>query len=432
MRFFSQATSPKTDAHPASASPEIDSVTRIRILVETAMEHARFSDTDSDLIVRELAGELNKTNAMLSEVRIVVQDLYQGDRAAAEAYLSYLAKSGFPPSRPPVTAQQSPKTQQQVERSRTIEDQNRAIAQHDSSAYGQLPVAAESAQAAALNRVAFYGGNLIAELVTNSAYSGIVFGERRSGTSAILRAIAYDQISKSGATVLDILDLHNGEWGGLEQVRLEDGSRIVTYCSIAHYKDIEPVSKKLSAVAREVERRQLGQNGQPLSLSQPEPLAPYLFLIDGLSELHGALPGWTADRRSKDPVLSQSASNLRFILCHGPAVNISCLGSARDHSSCLCDSTGLDETKLLFLGRISAGRNGGYRAIDKAIEDKLLLPSPYDRSRCREAIKVAKQAAYPVVFTPNGIPRLGGLGDFGGYLSEDLLTHYQHSLEVQS
>ena len=120
------------------------------------------------------------------------------------------------------------------------------------------------------------------------------------------------------------------------------------------------------------------------------------------------------------------------MLCHGPAVGISCVVTARDHSSCLCDATALAETKLLFLGRVSPGRNGGYRAIDRAIEDRELLPSPHERSRYRDALSAIKRLAQPVVFTPNGIPRLGALGNFGGYLSVDLLTHYQQALEVQA
>jgi hypothetical protein len=144
------------------------------------------------------------------------------------------------------------------------------------------------------------------------------------------------------------------------------------------------------------------------------------------------LPGWSADRRSKDPVFSRAASSLRTLLCHGPAVGVSCVATAREHSSCLCDAVALGETKLLFLGRVSAGRNGGYRAIDRAIEDKDLMPSPHDRGRYREALSVVKRLVQPVVFTPNGIPRLGHLGDFGSYLSVDLLMHYQQALEVSA
>ena len=47
-------------------------------------------------------------------------------------------------------------------------------------------------------------------------------------------------------------------------------------------------------------------------------------------------------------------------------------------------------------------------------------------------LALVKQLAQPVVFTPNGIPRLGSLGDFGGYLSADLLIHYQQALEAQA
>ena len=108
------------------------------------------------------------------------------------------------------------------------------------------------------------------------------------------------------------------------------------------------------------------------------------------------------------------------------------MATARDHSTCLCDATALGETKLLFLGRVSAGRNGGYRAIDRAIEDRELLPSPHERSRYREVLSVVKRLAQPVVFTPNGVSRLGTLGNFGGYLSADLLTHYQQALEAQA
>ena len=66
----------------------------------------------------------------------------------------------------------------------------------------------------------------------------------------------------------------------------------------------------------------------------------------------------------------------------------------------------------------------------RAIEDKELLPSPHERSRYRSALAAIKRRGLPVVFTPNGIPRLGSLGDFGGYLSLDLLTHYQQALEA--
>ncbi|MEM9091901.1 MAG: hypothetical protein AAGC93_24585, partial [Cyanobacteria bacterium P01_F01_bin.53] len=392
-----------------------------RILIERAMEQAQFSDTDTTLVTRQLAGELKKIEVSLSDVRLAVLELYQGERKAAEAYLDFLAQCGFPEQDEPVAVAAEPPTlaaQQQAI--------SQAITQADANSYGQLPQLLGEAQEP--NCIVLYPGNLISELVANSAFSALFFGERRSGTSALLRALAYDRIEKSPHTLLDILDFHNGQWGGLEEIRGEEGSQLVHFFSITHPDDIEPIGKKLSAMASEVQRRQRQQRAHPLT---PEPQPPYLFLIEGLSELHGALPGWSADRRSKDEVLSRSASHLRFILCHGPAVGISCVATARDHNRALCDATALGETKLFFLGRVSAGRNGGYRAIDQAIEDKALLPSPHDRSRFREMMSAIKPLAYPVVFTPNGVPRLGRLGNFSSYLTQDLLAHYQHALEAR-
>ena len=406
-----------TDPHPP-----IDPLLRVRILIETAMEQAQFAGTDSDLIARQLAAELCKHQAKLSDVRVAVQELYQGDRAGAQAYLAYLAQHGFPKA--------APDTQPQVMIGRTLAEQTQAISQYQPDAYGQITGQTSPADSA---RIPFYSGNLIAELVANSAFSAVVFGDRRSGTSAILRAIAYDQIAKSAQVILDILDLHDGTWGGLEDIQLPDGARIVSYQRLSTQLDIEALSQKIATLAAEVRRRQRQQQqNPPLTLSANKSPPPYLFLIDGLSEIHGALPGWSADRRSKDAAFSRAASSLRVVLCHGPAVGISCVATARDHSTCLCDAIALAETRLLFLGRVSSGRNGGYRAIDRAIEDKELLPAPHERSRFREALALVKQLAQPVVFTPNGIPRLGSLGDFGGYLSADLLIHYQQALEAQA
>ena len=124
-----------------------------------------------------------------------------------------------------------------------------------------------------------------------------VFGERRSGTSALLRAIAYDQIAKSAQVILDILDLHDGTWGGLEDIQLPDGARIVSYQRLSTQPDIEALSQKLATLAAEVRRRQRQQQqNPPLTLSANKSPPPYLFLIDGLSEIHGALP-WL-ERRS--------------------------------------------------------------------------------------------------------------------------------------
>ena len=406
--------------------PQIDPLLRVRILIETAMEQAQFAGTDPDLIARQLAAELCKHQAKLSDVRVAVQELYQGDRAGAQAYLAYLAQNGFPKA--------APDTQPQVTTGRTLAEQTQAISQYQPDAYGQIAAVQTNAQAPVDSaRIPFYSGNLIAELVANSAFSAVVCGERRSGTSALLRAIAYDQIAKSAHTILDILDLHDGTWGGLEDIQLPDGARIVSYQRLSTQLDIEALSQKLVTLAAEVRRRQRQQQqNPPLTLSANKSPPPYLFLIDGLSEIHGVLPGWSADRRSKDAAFSRAASSLRVVLCHGPAVGISCVATARDHSTCLCDAIALAETRLLFLGRVSSGRNGGYRAIDRAIEDKELLPAPHERSRFREALALVKQLAQPVVFTPNGIPRLGSLGDFGGYLSADLLIHYQQALEAQA
>ncbi|MEL7071660.1 MAG: hypothetical protein AAGN15_23835 [Cyanobacteria bacterium J06581_3] len=405
---------------------DVDPQVRIRILVESAMEQSRFSDSDSDLVARELAGELLKIDAGLSDVRVAVQTLYQEDRAGAQAYLAYLAARGFPPP-PPSADEPSEPTAEQTAPRQTAPEQL-AIAQRQEITRHQLGQSAVGTQA--LSTIDLYSGNLIAELVTNSAYSALVFGERRSGTSAILRAIVYDQLGKSGQTILDILDLHSGKWGGLEEIRLSDGSQIVVYHTVAIHSDIAAIARKLSSVAAEVRRRQRDLNNP--SLTAEKESVPYLFLIDGLSEIHGALPGWSADRRSKDETLSLAASQLRFVLCHGPAVGVSCVASARSHDSCLCDVAALGETRLLFLGRISKGHNGGYRAIDKAVEDKALLPSPHDRNRYREVLSAIKKLVCPVVFTPNGIPRLGKLANFSGYLHEDLLAHYQQTLEAQA
>ena len=418
-----QPTDTNTDTNP---HPPIDPLLRVRILIETAMEQAQFAGTDPDLIARQLAAELCKHQAKLSDVRVAVQELYQGDRAGAQAYLAYLAQHGFPKA--------APDTQPQVTTGRTLAEQTQAISQYQPDAYGQIAAVQTNAQAPVDSaRIPFYSGNLIAELVANSAFSAVVCGERRSGTSALLRAIAYDQIAKSAHTILDILDLHDGTWGGLEDIQLPDGARIVSYQRLSTQLDIEALSQKLVTLAAEVRRRQRQQQqNPPLTLSANKSPPPYLFLIDGLSEIHGVLPGWSADRRSKDAAFSRAASSLRVVLCHGPAVGISCVATARDHSTCLCDAIALAETRLLFLGRVSSGRNGGYRAIDRAIEDKELLPAPHERSRFREALALVKQLAQPVVFTPNGIPRLGSLGDFGGYLSADLLIHYQQALEAQA
>ena len=408
-----------TLSHPPDAATSLSKQAELRILIEAAMEQAQKTDTNAGLIARQLADELNRMGAAISDVRVTIQDLYQGDRPSAEAYLNYLAQQGFPARI--ASKQIEPSIEQ-------LEQQNQSVGDCRLDAYGQTTPAREDK---ATNSIAFYSGNLIAELVANSAYSAIVLGERRSGTSAILRAILYDQIAKSGQTLLDILDLRNGEWGGLEDIKLPDGGRLVTYLTLSAQPDIDAVARKLSAVATEVRRRQQQQRSDRLSLSA-KPLSPYLFLIDGLSEIHGTLPGWRADRCSKDSTFSLAASSLRVVLSHGPSVNVSCVATARDHSSCLCDASALAETKLLFLGRVSPGRNGGYRAIDKAIEDKELMPSPPERNRYREALWAIKQQAYPVVFTPSGIPRLGQLGDFSGYLSADLLAHYQQALEVAS
>ena len=419
---FRQSTPLQSNPDPPT---QLDVQAQVRILIETAMEQTQLASTDTALIVRQLAAELNNMEATLSDVRVAVQDLYQGDRPSAQAYLDYLAERGFPTDK----ASHSPETRQQTVPVRQMEAQNQAISSYQPNAYGQLDRLPPDA---ATDGIVFYSGNLIAELVANSAYSALVFGERRSGTSAILRAIAYDQIAKQGDTLLDILDLHNGEWGGMEDIQLPDGSRLVNYLVLSVQGDLAAFANKLSSVAAEVKRRQRAQRGQGLSLSVNQPPSPYLFLIDGLSEVHGALPGWTADRRSKDADFSSAASSLRFVLCHGPRVGVICVATARDHGTCLCDATALGETKLLFLGRVSGGRNGGHRAIAKAIEDKELLPSPQDRSRYRQALSLVKQSVQPVVFTPNGIPRMGRLGDFSGYLSVDLLAHYQQALEVQT
>ena len=380
------------------------------------MEAAQFSNANADQIAGELAAELCQQQASLSDVRVAVQELYQGDRQGADAYLLYLERHGFPA--PPASSPSSPVANQ------ALSQQQAAIASYEPNAYGQIATEQQKT-------ISLYDGNLISELAANSAYSALILGERRSGTSAILRAIAYDRIGRSGQTILDILDLHNGEWGGLEDVRLEDGSQIVSYQTLTISADIELIAQKLSAIASEVKRRQQQQRGVSLSLTAAQPPPAYLFLIDGLSEIHGVLPGWSADRRSKEANFAQAASSLRVILSHGPAVGLSCVVTARDHTSCLCDASALAETRLLCLGRVSPGRNGGYRAIDRAIEDKTLLPSPHERHRWREVMSAVKQLAHPVVFTPNGIPRLGSLGDFSGYLRADLLTHYQQALEVQ-
>ena len=183
---------------------------------------------------------------------MAVQELYQEDRTGAESYLAYLAKHGFPKPAEPVT-------QQQVAPVRRLEEQQQAISQYQPDAYGQI---ANGQTDADRSNIAFYSGNLIAELVANSAYSAVVFGERRSGISAVLRGIAYDQIAKSGHAILDILDLHNGEWGGLEDIKLPDGSQIVNYPALSTQADIAAIASKLAAIANEVRRRQQQQREQ--------------------------------------------------------------------------------------------------------------------------------------------------------------------------
>ena len=59
---------------PQQLDPQLDPLLHCRILVETAMEQAQFAGADAALISRQLAGELRKCNAALSDVRVVVHD----------------------------------------------------------------------------------------------------------------------------------------------------------------------------------------------------------------------------------------------------------------------------------------------------------------------------------------------------------------------
>ncbi|MEM9088661.1 MAG: hypothetical protein AAGC93_07945, partial [Cyanobacteria bacterium P01_F01_bin.53] len=128
-----------------------------RILIERAMEQAQFSDTDTTLVTRQLAGKLKKIEVSLSDVRLAVLELYQGERKAAEAYLNFLAQCGFPEQIEPVPPAEPP----------TLAAQQQAITQADANSYGQLPQLLGEAQEP--NCIVLYPGNLISELVANSA-----------------------------------------------------------------------------------------------------------------------------------------------------------------------------------------------------------------------------------------------------------------------
>lgn len=130
MRFPPSSPSNAPADAPAEAAAQLDVQTRLRILIEAAMEQAQTSDPA--LVARQLADELNQTKATLSDVRIAVQALYQGDRPAAEAYLRYLAEQGFPAVAP------APITQQQVTPDRSLDEQNQAISRYQPDAYGQI------------------------------------------------------------------------------------------------------------------------------------------------------------------------------------------------------------------------------------------------------------------------------------------------------
>ncbi|PZO10706.1 MAG: hypothetical protein DCF25_20295, partial [Leptolyngbya foveolarum] len=223
MRF----RQPPTIDSPPSSAGLLDEQAQLRILIETAMEQTQLAPTNPDLIARQLAAELGKREVTLSDVRVAVQALYQGDRHSAEAYLDYLAERGFPLLN---DAPAAPETAASVQQ---LEAQHQAISSYQPNTYGQVAVSSSDTSS---NNVAFYSGNLIAELVANSAYSALVFGERRSGTSAILRALLYDQIAKAGNAILDVLDLHNGQWGGLEGIK----ERSINNCQVFRNSSVIP------------------------------------------------------------------------------------------------------------------------------------------------------------------------------------------------
>ena len=70
----------------------------------------------------------------------------------------------------------APDTHPQVTIGRTLAEQNQAIAQYQPDAYGQISGQLAAVQTNADSaRIPFYSGNLIAELVANSAFSAVRF-----------------------------------------------------------------------------------------------------------------------------------------------------------------------------------------------------------------------------------------------------------------
>ena len=271
------------------------------------------------------------------------------------------------------------------------------------------------------SKLDYYHGSVLSETIASGAFSTVILGAPKTGTSTVLRALIWSMLYEpiGQRPTINAIETRCNHWQGLETI-----SGLVAPIPVVDRAAIDNIAVRVEAAHKELNNRQHDYRARGKHASLYE-WKPYLFAIDGWGEVMDYLARCTTKQVEEDTVLKPMFVHLRRLLSLGPDVGMTIILSARSYDRVLPDNRSLSETRLIVLGRPTPDFGGGFEAIERLINDKHQLPSHSERSRMTTLLAHAKRVGQPVTMAVSGGVRMARMPDLSEHNQHDFAQAYR-------
>lgn len=416
------------------ASTSSVSLVRAELICNNLISSLRKNDVSAhESVFRDFSKQLVEFGHGYDDVRMALKKIYSGSHNAANTVDQILKRLQLQPvtearqqsiqptvshtvsNRSPVETSNRKPLPQTVQRPTQSNQAAKANVQiQQQRPVGPAPPTANSD---------LYGGSIFFEASQGKSFTVVILGDRKTGKGSVLRGFLRASLVNARVTsrpTLHLLDLHHDRstigWGNLENdVEHLDFSKDPLVAATKLCTNIEAVAVE---VRKRREANETGNNRLP----------NYVLAVDGW-DMYADFCHQKLAEKSEQATRAKLSQNidraLHLILRDGPDVGVNAILTARTHDRVLSDRTLLHDTRLIIIGRLTKGYQGGYTALDKLLADKLMIPSSYVRDRFQKLAYQLQNDGTPIIATITGGVRMGVLPDMSPHNKIDLQSQRQ-------
>lgn len=275
----------------------------------------------------------------------------------------------------------------------------------------------------------FYDDDVAIAEMANSALtsscSQLVFGDRRTGRSTLVKTLLSLMFSKKRDLSCRVVTTQTENYLGLQA-----STNVVHYATGAASDMVVKANPPIKEVYDAMVKRLNDQESRLVSNKRPKKYAPFVLVLDCWSIIYDNWKSLTAaDRKSKK--VNDMVAQLKAIIQQGSTVGIMAILCGCSHSPTELGLTAATLASMALTATcLTTNQTGGVVAFQKILNDKNFLTEA-SRRALRKLLSKGLQLNTGLIVTFSGVPRMFFYGDFSDVIDNQRVEYAGLLMEKQ-